>query len=284
MGRYVSIDGVSLTGADFSKDDLSSTSITNSDLTSANLDAANLSGADLDGDTVTGATAVGTTWLNTTCPDGSNSDKHVNGCFTGLDTTPPVVTITGVPVPNRDVYVLGHVPTPGCKTTDNGTVEFGAGLRVKTVASRGAGPGVGLLTATCSGAVDLAGNAAAPVSVSYTNLYGMTGFLSLANGATFARTTRVITVHFRLTNSSGKAIPASTAKAFAAAGEVHVTLAARDPRDHQHLRLGRGRAGHRLRHPRPGRSGDRQLAALHHHRDRERQHRLPDDPWRGRSP
>jgi uncharacterized protein YjbI with pentapeptide repeats len=225
VGRYVSIKGVSLAGADFSKDDLSSTSITNSDLTSANLDAANLSGADLDGDTVTGATAVGTTWLNTTCPDGSNSNKHVDGCFSSLDTTPPVVTITGVPVPNRDVYVLGHVPTPGCKTTDNGTVEFDAGLRVKTVASQGSGPGVGLITATCSGAVDLAGNVAAPVSVSYTNLYGMTGFLSLTNGATFSHTTRVITVHFRLTDSNGKAIAASTAKAFTAAHEVHITLA-----------------------------------------------------------
>jgi hypothetical protein len=123
------------------------------------------------------------------------------------------------------VYVLGHVPTPGCKTTDDGTVAKAAGLTIKTVASPGAGPGVGLITATCSGAMDLAGNVAAPVSVSYTNVYGMAGFLSPVNGATFARTTRVITVRFRLTDSSGRAISASHAKAFAAAHEVHGTLA-----------------------------------------------------------
>jgi uncharacterized protein YjbI with pentapeptide repeats len=225
VGPYDSIQGASLTGANLSKDDLANSYITSSDLTSANLDGANLTSTDLQGDTVTGATAAGAFWLNTTCPGGSNSNKYVDGCFSSLDTTPPVVTITGVPVPNRGVYVLGHVPTPGCKTTDDGTVTSPASLTIKTVAARGAGPGVGRITATCSGAVDLAGNAAAPVSVSYTNVYGTTGFLSLANGATFARTTRVITVRFRLTDSTGKAIPASTAEAFAAAHNVHITMA-----------------------------------------------------------
>jgi hypothetical protein len=225
VGPYVAIAGASLAGANLSKDDLANSFITSSDLTSANLDGANLTSTDLQGDTVTGITAVGAFWLNTTCPDGSNSNKYVDGCFSSLDTTPPVVTITGVPVPNRNVYVLGHVPTPGCKTTDDGTVTSPASLTIKTVAARGAGRGVGRITATCSGAVDLAGNRSAPVSVSYTNVYGMTGFLSPANGATFARTTRVITVRFRLTDSTGKAIPASTAEAFAAAHNVHITMA-----------------------------------------------------------
>jgi uncharacterized protein YjbI with pentapeptide repeats len=245
VGPYVTIQGVSLAGANFSKLDLQSAFITNTDLTSANLDDvnladasitnsnltsvnlddANLASVDLQGDTVTGTTTSGASWWNTTCPDGTNSDKYIHGCFSPMDTTPPVVTITGVPVPNRGVYVLGHVPTPGCKTTDNGTVANPAGLTIKTVASRGAGKGVGLITATCSGAVDLAGNVAAPVSVSYTNVYGTTGFLSPANGATFARATRVITVRFRLTDSTGKVIPASTAEAFAAAHDVHITMA-----------------------------------------------------------
>jgi hypothetical protein len=245
VGPYVNLQGVSLAGANLSKDDLASASITNADLASANLDDANLSsasitgtdltsanlddtnlqGTDLDGDTTTGATTAGAFWWNTTCPDGTLSNEYVRGCFSPLDTTAPVVKLTGVPVPNRNVYVLGHVPTPGCTTTDNGIVERAARLTVKTVAARGAGAGVGRITVTCSGAVDLAGNAAATVSVGYTNVYGTTGFLSLANGATFTRSTRVITVHFRLTSSTGKAIAASTAKAFAAAREVRITLA-----------------------------------------------------------
>ncbi|HEY6786997.1 MAG TPA: pentapeptide repeat-containing protein, partial [Trebonia sp.] len=245
VGPYVNLRGVSLVGANLSKDDLASASITNADLasanlddanlmnasltgtnlTSANLDDTNLQGTDLDGDTTTGATTAGAFWWNTTCPDGSLSNEYVHGCFSPLDTTSPLVKITGVPVPNRGVYVLGHVPTPGCTTTDNGIVLRLARLTVTTVGARGAGAGVGRITVTCAGAVDLAGNAAAAVSVSYTNVYGMTGFLSLANGATFARSTRVITVHFRLTSSTGKAIAASTAKAFAAAHEVRITLA-----------------------------------------------------------
>jgi len=51
------------------------------DLTGADLRGADLTGADLTGTTVTAADTAGATWSDTTCPDGSNSDVHVAGCF-----------------------------------------------------------------------------------------------------------------------------------------------------------------------------------------------------------
>ena len=75
------------------------------------------------------------------------------------DTTPPVVTVTGV-ASGAD-YLLGSVPAAGCHTTDAlSGVATPASLTIH------GGP-TGIVTATCAGATDKAGNAAAPVSVSY---------------------------------------------------------------------------------------------------------------------
>ncbi|HEY2506668.1 MAG TPA: hypothetical protein VGI58_09130 [Streptosporangiaceae bacterium] len=56
------------------------------------------------------------TWSDVTCPDGTNSDKYVDGCFSQLDTTPPVTTIvatsagvTGV-VRRGEVFALDSAP------------------------------------------------------------------------------------------------------------------------------------------------------------------------------
>jgi uncharacterized protein YjbI with pentapeptide repeats len=65
------LTGTNLTGAD----------LTGADLTSANLTKADLTTANLTGATVAGATWTSVTWSGTTCPDGSNSDSHVAGCF-----------------------------------------------------------------------------------------------------------------------------------------------------------------------------------------------------------
>jgi len=59
------------------------------DLANAVLAGANLTSADLTGATVTRADFTGVTWNNTTCPDGTNSDQHVNGCFSPLGSAQP---------------------------------------------------------------------------------------------------------------------------------------------------------------------------------------------------
>jgi uncharacterized protein YjbI with pentapeptide repeats len=219
ISNTVTIRGASLRGADLQGDDFFGVQLLSSDLTNANLDDANLTQASLMNDTVTGATFAGATWGYTTCPDDSNSSQHVSGCFSPLDTTPPVVTVTGVG--NGKTYVTGAVPKAGCKTTDNGTVSDPATVKVTTTGKNG----VGRFTATCSGAADLAGNRQkAPVSVTYTVVYGLHGFIAPANGATIARSSKRITVRLRLTSANGAAISASLAKALAAAHDVRATL------------------------------------------------------------
>jgi hypothetical protein len=81
-----------------------------------------------------------------------------------IDTTPPVVSVTGVT--NGATYTLGAVPTAGCSTTDAiSGVATAASLKL----TGGVPPGVGSFTATCSGALDMAGNPqAAPVTATYT--------------------------------------------------------------------------------------------------------------------
>jgi uncharacterized protein YjbI with pentapeptide repeats len=203
---------------------LSSTNLTNANfnyvnLADANFDYANLTLTELYQDTTAGATFLGAHWLHATCPNGSSSDKHVKGCFTPLDTTPPAVAVTGVS--NGKVYVTGAVPAAHCTTTDNGTVATPAAPKVTTTGKNG----VGRFTATCSGAVDLAGNKQkAPVSVTFTVGYGVHGFIAPANGATTARSAKTIHVQFRLTSAGGTAISAALAQALAAAHDIRVTL------------------------------------------------------------
>jgi hypothetical protein len=77
------------------------------------------------------------------------------------DITPPVVTVTGVA--NGATYTQGYnLPVAGCNTTD---ADSGVGVfATLSLSSQVPGP----VTATCSGGKDKAGNAAAPVSVTYT--------------------------------------------------------------------------------------------------------------------
>ena len=79
------------------------------------------------------------------------------------DATPPVVVVTGVS--NGATYAYGSVPTAACSTTDSlSGVANAAALTI----TGGNPDGTGTFTATCSGASDHAGNAAGPVSVTYT--------------------------------------------------------------------------------------------------------------------
>lgn len=79
------------------------------------------------------------------------------------DTIPPQTTVTGVTEGSQ--YVLGNVPQAGCSSTD----QVSGVMTEATLALTGGGAqGVGNITATCSGALDAAGNAASPAIVHYT--------------------------------------------------------------------------------------------------------------------
>jgi WD40-like Beta Propeller Repeat len=85
------------------------------------------------------------------------------------DTTPPTVTLTGVT--NGGSYPSGSVPTPGCSTQDE---IGGSGVATPATLSGPTGgnsSGVGVLTVTCSGGTDNAGNTAPPVSATYQVFY-----------------------------------------------------------------------------------------------------------------
>ena len=199
---------------------LNNGTFTNTALSFANLSNATITGADLTGANLFDANVTGATWSNTICPDGSNSDKHVDGCLSKLDTTPPVVSVTGVI--NHHQYVIGAVPRAGCQTTDNSVVATAASVKVSTTGANGVGPFV----AICAGAVDRAGNAqASPVSAGYTVVYGFGGFITPKPGSTVSRSSHTIKTQFRLANSAGKAIASTIAASVAAAHDVRVTLA-----------------------------------------------------------
>jgi hypothetical protein len=80
-----------------------------------------------------------------------------------IDRTAPVVTVTGVT--NGATYAFGSVPAAACSTTD---ALSGVATAASLIISGGNPDGTGTFTAACSGAVDNAGNAAGPVSATYT--------------------------------------------------------------------------------------------------------------------
>jgi hypothetical protein len=138
-----------------------------------------------------------------------------------IDKTAPAVSVTGV---TATQYLLGAVPAAGCTSSDPGGsgIATAASVQVTTTGSNS----VGSFTATCGGAVDKAGNPqAAPVSVTYTVVYGFGGFVSPLPKSTLQKSGSAIPVKFVLTNASGTPIGASLAAALAAAGKVEATLA-----------------------------------------------------------
>jgi hypothetical protein len=111
-----------------------------------------------------------------TCSATSRGGMSSETVTIARDATTPATTVTGVT--EGATYNLGSVPQAGCSSTD--TLS---GLATEaTFALTGGDPqGVGDITATCSGALDAAGNTADPAVVHYTvnnpsNTYNFTGF------------------------------------------------------------------------------------------------------------
>ena len=81
----VNLSGANLSGAGLRRGDLPGGNLRGARMVDADLVGANLSGADLTdanlrGATLTGATVTKVIWANTTCPDGTNSDRHMSTC------------------------------------------------------------------------------------------------------------------------------------------------------------------------------------------------------------
>lgn len=114
-----------------------------------------------------------------------------------IDLTKPTVGVTGVS--NGETYTLGSVPAAGCSTTD-----ALSGVKTDATLSTSAGS-VGSITATCSGAEDVAGNTNS-ASVTYNVIYNFTGFFSPVdmNGVyNVAKAGSAIPVKFKLGGDYG---------------------------------------------------------------------------------
>jgi hypothetical protein len=120
------------------------------------------------------------------------------------DITPPVVSVTGVI--EGSTYTLGAVPQAGCSTTDEGS---GVAVEASLSLSGGNTLGVGSFTATCSGALDNAGNPGNTAVVHYNVAFLFTGFTSPVDNApilNIAKAGQIIPLKWRLTNASGNPI------------------------------------------------------------------------------
>ena len=125
---------------------------------------------------VSGSTfPIGTTMVSCTAQDAHHN--VASGQFrvtVNTAATPPLVKVTGV-VDGAN-YTLGAVPAAACSTTATSSpVAVNASLSL----TGGTANRVGTFTATCSGAKDVMGNVAPPVSATYTVLYAWTGFVGL---------------------------------------------------------------------------------------------------------
>jgi hypothetical protein len=141
-----------------------------------------LSGAENHGmQTVAGNTASvtisaqGITTLTYFATDNVGNVEVAQSLTIQIDETSPVVTATGLT--NGALYYFKQAPAAGCSTTD---ALSGVATQASLAVAGGNKFGYGAYTATCSGAIDEAGNIAAPISVSYkvngpTDLAGLVG-------------------------------------------------------------------------------------------------------------
>lgn len=128
---------------------------------------------------------------------GNSNTTTVSGI--NIDLTAPTVAVTGVA--NGGVYILGQVPTAGCSTSD-----ALSGVATAASLSSTGGP-LGFVTATCSGAVDNAGNAGS-ASATYQVVYDWDGFFRPIDNDVFnvAKAGSAIPAKFSLAGYQGMSI------------------------------------------------------------------------------
>jgi hypothetical protein len=104
------------------------------------------------------------------CKDIAGNTSAPASVFWKYDSTPPMVTVTGVA--DGAIYQSGSVPAAGCNTVDTlSHVQTNATLT-------GGGSSVGPNSASCSGGMDKAGNAGATASASYVVDTDISGYLT----------------------------------------------------------------------------------------------------------
>jgi hypothetical protein len=99
---------------------------------------------------------------------GNTANTQITGI--NVDLAAPVVTVTGVT--NGATYTLGSIPAAGCSTTD---ILSGVQTNAILSVTGGNADGTGTFTASCTGALDKAGNPGATASVTYQVSGGSTG-------------------------------------------------------------------------------------------------------------
>lgn len=129
------------------------------------------------------------------CSSADARGNKATGSFTVTvqDTTPPLVTVTGVS--DGAFYAIGNVPQAGCSASD-----AVSGVAVQPTVAVSGGP-VGSFAATCSGAQDGAGNVTPPVAAHYTVGYNFGGFLAPVGNVIKAGST--VPLKWTLSDASG---------------------------------------------------------------------------------
>jgi hypothetical protein len=149
------------------------------------------------GETVIGYDTDGVTLTCTATSFGGTSSASVT---VKRDATRPDVSVTGVE--DGATYVLGSVPAAGCDTQD---ALSGVATPASLSLAGGNANGVGTFTATCSGAIDNAGNSAS-VSATYGVIYNWSGFFRPVDNLPTLNQTKAgsaIPVKFSLNGNQG---------------------------------------------------------------------------------
>lgn len=122
--------------------------------------------------------------------------------------TPPSVTVQGVS--NGAIYTLGAVPMATCSATD---ALSGMAVQPALSLTGGTPNGVGSFNATCTGAKDLAGNAAPAASVTYSVQYKFLGFFQPVTMGTWntINAGRTVPMKWQLTDRNGQFVTTLTA-------------------------------------------------------------------------